>query len=349
MTGIGVGPAAVPTRINIKAGTYAQATTNVNWTTAGAAAFPVWWRGYKTTIGDQDANNLAVAGTDIPSIVWTGTGKGDITALHQWFSNIDFTGAPSGYVLAPTATVIYRCRIRNTSRNAAAIGLNLSNGNTNHSIVGCYISAGTTSGIIAVNINGGQFIGNYISGGSTGMKVLASPSAYYAFNVIDSPAGDAILLGTTSGGGVITNNSIYGPGGNGINMSAVVGIVVITNNHFENCNGGSKAAINNTTGTASDYIRCINNSYYNNTANISGQGDVPTPWDLGTLGGSGYVNPSAHNFTASTYLKAIAFPGAFETISAFTGYLDEGAVQRVEPAAGGGLLTHPGMTGGMRG
>jgi hypothetical protein len=79
ISGVGAGPAASPTRINIKAGTYANTTTGRAFNTAGAAAFPVWWRGYKTTIGDQDANNVAVAGTDIPLVTFT-TGQVTVTA-----------------------------------------------------------------------------------------------------------------------------------------------------------------------------------------------------------------------------------------------------------------------------
>ncbi|MFZ2937669.1 MAG: hypothetical protein WA066_03070 [Candidatus Omnitrophota bacterium] len=54
------------------------------------------------------------------------------------------------------------------------------------------------------------------------------------------------------------------------------------------------------------------------------------------------------NFAVGTNLKALGFPGAFQA-GLSTGYMDIGAVQRQEPAGGGGLLVHSGMTGGMRG
>src|SRR3954470_24403874 len=71
ITGIGAGPASVPTRINVKAGTYPSAGSILTFNTAGATTAPVWWRGYKTTPGDQDSNNVAVSGTDIPAVTFT--------------------------------------------------------------------------------------------------------------------------------------------------------------------------------------------------------------------------------------------------------------------------------------
>lgn len=60
-----------------------------------------------------------------------------------------------------------------------------------------------------------------------------------------------------------------------------------------------------------------------------------------------YSITMGHNFAVGTNLKATGFPGTFQA-GLTTGYMDIGAVQRQEPA-GGGLLTHSGMTGGMRG
>jgi hypothetical protein len=109
--------------------------------------------------------------------------------------------------------------------------------------------------------------------------------------------------------------------------------VKIYNNHFENVNQAGKAAIN-LTGSNPAWVRAIANSYFNCTANTSGLGDQPMFFDNGTLGASGYVAPGSHDFTASTALKAIGFPGAFRG-ETYVGYADTGAVQRQEPAGGG--------------
>lgn len=58
---------------------------------------------------------------------------------------------------------------------------------------------------------------------------------------------------------------------------------------------------------------------------------------LGTavLGDVIYYIPTGHNLTPGTNMKAAAYPGLFAGTS-LTSYLDIGAVQRVEPVAGGG-------------
>jgi hypothetical protein len=55
----------------------------------------------------------------------------------------------------------------------------------------------------------------------------------------------------------------------------------------------------------------------------------------GTLAAVAYQITTGRNFAIGTPLKAGGFPGAFPA-GIFTGYLDIGAVQRQEPAAGGG-------------
>src|SRR5262249_38755048 len=73
---LNTGTVTQSTRINVKAGTYANTTTNRTFAQGGAATTPLLWRGYKTSIGDQAENNVAVAGTDIPT--WTFT-TGQVT------------------------------------------------------------------------------------------------------------------------------------------------------------------------------------------------------------------------------------------------------------------------------
>jgi hypothetical protein len=66
---------------------------------------------------------------------------------------------------------------------------------------------------------------------------------------------------------------------------------------------------------------------------VNGLGDSPTVFDAGILGSSGFANPAGHDFTPTAALQSIGFPGLFETVSAFRGYMGNGALQF---APGGG-------------
>src|SRR5580765_5922822 len=71
--------------VNMLAGsgnTYDGTTAIRTFATAGTTVAPVWWRAYKTTPGDQDGNNLAVAGVDIPTLTTT-TGNYSATGTYQ--------------------------------------------------------------------------------------------------------------------------------------------------------------------------------------------------------------------------------------------------------------------------
>lgn len=326
------GTISTSTRVNIKAGTYANTTNTRTVSVAGTATAPIWWRGYKTTPGDQDGNSLAVAGTDIPSITFT-TGYLVLSGTYNIISNVDLTSSNASQTGALQFTaancIAYHVRAANTNANAWSYAFASSAAAS--TIVCCSFTA-TTTATQALSFTSVAFVvGSVVVGGIIGVKSTASITILNV--VLSGQAGDSIYLG--GGPAILSHNSIYGPLGNGVNISSVStqGVLVV-NNYFENVNQSGKAAINNTSGTNSSLIRCVGNAYYNCTANTAGLTEGFTIFDLGTLASAGFVAGATGNFAPASVLQGIGFPGVFETVSAYRGYLTPGAAQP-NPSGGG--------------
>lgn len=344
----GVTNEAAGMRLNVKAGTYASTTTGRTLAATGTTTAPVWWRGFKTTAGDQDSNNVAVAGTDIPEFTFT-TGQLSVSGAFHVLSNISVTGActtASGQTTMGGANQrAHGCRFANTASNSAARALTLGSGAGGTTFTRCYFTASATSVDRMVNVGANDVtLAGCVFDGST-VGALVSTRAAFLYCVFLNQAGNSLQIASYS---VVANCSFYGGGGHGINVAAF-GDHSIINCHFENYNQASKFAIANTSGADSARVLRVGNSYYNCTGYEDGFGDSPAVYDNGARAASGYTNAAGGDFSASTELKAVGFPGLLENVSAYRGYLDLGAVQRQEPAGGGGLLRHPGMSGGAIG
>lgn len=341
----GVTNEAAGTRLNVKAGTYANTTTGRAFAAIGTTTAPIWWRGFKTTPGDQDANNVAVAGTDIPSWTFT-TGQISTAGAHHIFSNIDVNSAcitgGGAWTITGATFKMYRCRITNTAANTNALAANF--GGTGEHAAGCYFQA-TTTASHATNLNSlnGSMVGCVINGGIIGLSATAQTCSMFGC-VLYGQAGDAI---NTSIAININGCSIYAPLGHGINFTAATNSLVI-NNLFSTVNQASKAGIANTSGTNTNLIVCIANGYYNCTANRSGLTEDFTVFDRGTLASDPFAAAASQNFALNPVAKALGFPDLFENTSLFQGYLDLGAVQRFEPT-GSGLLIPRTFLGGFNG
>ncbi len=334
------------TRINIKAATYAQTTTSIQPQIFGSAVLGLIWRGYKTTPGDQDTNNVPVLGTDIPSLTFT---SGVITgwAGHNKMMNLGIsaaTGAGTGALINSSGTAITweNCILTHGNANAGAYPLNVSAG-AGSSLVGCYISATTTAAQCINAANSSLSVtGCIINGGIVGF--LTSSGVTLFGNVLYGQAGDAAkFTGGTSHS--LINNSVYSPVGNGFNFTAIPSSgAVIINNYFSTVNQAAKSAINNTTGTNTDLILCIANAYFNCTANITGVTENFSILDNGTLASEAFKTPASQDFTLLPVGWGIGYPGKFENTSAFRGYLDVGAVQSIV-AGGGAYRSHQRTSG----
>jgi hypothetical protein len=333
---LNTGTAPLSTRINVKAGTYAGTSTSRTWGLAGSATVGLWVRGYKTSIGDQDTNNLAVAGTDIPSFTFT-TGQLTFGSLHVTFSNIDITGAAvagSGQCILNASGGIltfYGCRFTCTGANANSAAFTISSGGNVNLFLRCWFKA-TSSATQVVNNAGTYdvFRNCTITGGGIGINNTTLPCTI-AYCVFDSQGSDAVK---TSSQLYMTNCSVYNPTGNGVNISTISSSgAIITNCYFDSCSQAGKAGINNTSGANGDLIKCIANAFFNCTANISNVTESLFFFDNGTLASSAFQTPGSQDFSIKVIGQAIGNPSGFETVSLYKGYEDVGACQHL--ATGG--------------
>ncbi len=234
--------------------------------------------------------------------------------------NCEFDNTTGGGLKADFTTYVLDCHFH----NIGAIGIQVQDG----MIFNCFLKNGTNNFTLAINHSSSAFL-----------AIISNTLS------IDG-ASDGIIFGGQSD---IRNNSIYSNGGTGEGISAqfsAVHAMAILNNAIEGFSGAGGDGIL----IVSDVSVAIygHNKFYNNTANETLTGDILL--NLGNndvLGSSPFTDPSSDDFTVSTLLKALGYPSSFKGAS--TGqFLDVGAAQRQEPAAGG-LLVHPGMTGGISG
>ncbi len=318
----GTAPQSTQVNIKVNASAYANTTNGRTLGMLGTATVAMIWSGYKSTINDQDTNLLAVALTDIPSITWT---TQTLTlGGHTTLRNVAVTTAStSATAINSTATTntISNCQVTNTGANAASTALNLAG--ASNAVIGTYIRSTTTATKSLAMANANTLCaGCYVAGGVTG--ILCSSGVSNILNtVVDSPATDAVstavstnIYGLTAYAGSAT--------GNGINFTTVT-VSVVMDSYFEGFTGGSKAAINNTSGTNTDIIRVIGCAYFNNTATVSGLGDYPEFFSAGTLASSGLNTPGSQDFTPKTVLQGVGFPAHMPTFSP-TSYPTPGAM-----------------------
>lgn len=334
--------AAAGNRVEMKASTDANTTTARNFTNAGTTTQPIWFRGYKTTPGDMDAQptSTRVAGTDIPSITFT-TALMTISGAHQIWSNIDISGArTAGTQLSITAApIMRRVRVENTGANAASSAISIATANGTV-LEGCWFKATSTATRVVQVAQQVHSLGCVYRGGGIGFDMTTSASVWLYGNAFISTGGAGISsVGTV--GAMYLGNSFYHTGGDGMVFSVLPTAqrIVIANNVFSTCNGYD---INNSSGANTNFItRFANASYAPVTAHENGMGDSPDFF---------LITESAEPFTSSTDLslvsgslaRAAGIMGRFENES-FTGYASSGAVQLA--AGGGGGLVVPQMRG----
>lgn len=334
------GTVTQPTCINIQVATFASGATARTFGLVGTTTLPVWWRGFKSTIGDMDGNNLAVAGVgnDIPSFTWT-SGSCTMAGAHAWFSNIDFlntgTGNPTVNISAAGGVIsFYNCRF--TQNNTKGVIL-CSQANVH--LFECILTGNSTVVLFTAAANHTKFDGCLFVGGlgaiagTTGTPILVKNC------IFDSQVGDCITM--TTGGMDIIGNTFYGGTGHAISTTGTLaGSVLLDSNYCEGF-AAAKFFYTNTTGTNTNLVRAVANTFYNMPGGTyNGMGDSPLIYDNGTLGASGLTAPGSHNFTPTSALRSLGYPGKFETVSAYRSYTEAGAVQE-QVTAGGGIGRQP--------
>lgn len=314
-------------QINLKSGgTHQTPVAGLGLTTYGtpAAAAPLILRGYTAAAGD--GGRASVINTPNSSF-WNGT------ASYLWHIDLDIVLAAtdSNYGLQlGNAVVVLRYSVTGLSRYMV-------NGGTGSVVAGCYVSgsaAGAYDTIIALS-SGGRIIGNYVKSAYNTTMAISGYGAIIAYNVVHklNAAGHGISARSAS---AIINNTVYNASagtGNGIQIATDNLEIPIIGNVVEGFSGVGGCGITNL--TTSVLALVANNAVFNCTTpygvNLSHgiyEGNL-------TLASSPFVNPAGDDFRVSDALKALGWPASFLGASS-PNYLDIGAVQRVEPAGGGG-------------
>lgn len=311
-------------QINIKAGTaqvLAAALSLTTYGTPGATA-PLILRGYTASSGDGgvgeiDCNGVTMfASASSRYIVLTGL------EIHNFGNNngVYFSSYQENYVIN---CEIHKGASSPTSKTLVYAG----------TVIGCHVHDAGTTGI---GIGGftGMVYGNFVNNCITAVN----HAGFVVGNIF------ANCTHGTTGALVSAGNSVYASSGSTGTGVALPARAIGFNNIIEGFSGAGGKGLSTV-----DALMIGYNAFYNNAANES-LGDT---WiDLGndgTPGASPFNNAASSDFslktTAGSGVLESATPSAFG--SATTNKADRGAVQ--SGAAAGGLLVHPGMSGGMRG
>ena len=323
------------TRINVKAGTYANTTTSRALSLTGTTTAPIWWRGYNTTIGDRDTNPALT-----PPLISFTTGTLTAGGAHQVFSHLDiYADANTSRTCNVTgANLLFdRCRIENANAASGSYAMTNASSATNL-FTRCDLKATSTADRVASIGIGSQFYGCVIRGGIAGVHATSVP-VELVHCVIHGQSSHGLHLITTGATVRALSCTFYGQGGDGIRMDVLPSTFCeIYNCAFSTITG---TAINNNSGANTNVVKRMGNGFHACGANEAGFGDSPA-LDNVAESNAPFTNAGALNFSlvSSSTFKAAGQPGLFEAQS-YTSYFDIGAVQRQESGSSGGRLVGP--------
>lgn len=314
---------------------------------SGTGLAPVLARGYTTTIGDgglyQMDQRLSVTG-ELVSIEGM-----DVLVDASGFFAIDISGDLSQ---------AYRCIGKNTHATALG-GMQVSDGSIEHCLA---IAEGASMSVGGVRVNSGGLVGSrvIVADGRVGVEVENGfRQNFIMLNQIRggglAAGGRGIKLdGLDFGGTRVLLNSIFNFE-NGIFLEeiplATANIITLLMlNLMSSVTNGIR---NNQAGVVETTVRIIGNAINAGTAEYSGFGDLPIlnpisltsdpwtdvandDWSLNNLAGAGAL------------VRGLGIPTDYDLDGVQDNFMSPGAFQ-LQSAAGGGLLVHSGMTGGMRG
>lgn len=320
-------------RVNVKAGTYANTTTDRTLSTSGTTTAPIWWRGFKTTIGDMDtaSHGTFASGTDVPALTFT-TGRFRLEGSYQIVSNLDIQGAQTtnGQFFTQNGTRLHahRVRVECTGTNANSRALIVTVGDALYSQ--CWFKSHSTPDVSLVS-GESDFLGCVFEGGAHGLVLSGATRHVVAHCIFRGQGADAVRFNNANLRARLLNCTAYGPAGDGLDLATVPVYGWVVNSIFSACGA---YGITNGSGTNTANLTRLNNLFHSNTSgNENGFGDLPS-WDEQADSSSPFAAAGSGNFSlvASSNGKANGRPGAFEGLSS-TGYLDIGAVQRREHSA----------------
>ena len=323
----------------VKSGTYSVATTITATTTWAGCKI----EGYGTTHGDLGTAPLLQATAAVNVLrLYSVTGGTD-----NRLTNVNIDGNSTGLI--------------------GLLGSSF-NSNSGITVVGCKVYGCVTAGIY-IPAPTGWLINCEIYSNVIGVGDASSLSTTHMY-------GCVIRNNTSDGAYRLSESKIdrcvahsngatgFNPGGQGINIFSHCVAYGNTTDGFGTTLGNSRAT---------KFINCIsvsNGGYgfrsatsdqaqarycatYNNTTSAFDSNVQNANFGNIALSGNPFTNAGSGDFSlistgAGAQCRAAGFPGVFPG-GLTTGYPDIGAAQHADSGSSGGLLTHPGMTGGMRG
>lgn len=309
-------------RFNVKAGTDDVLAAALDFTNYGAPTQAAPWilQGYTNAAGDGGIGGCSGGGANI-SIVG-GDALDYLTFIDMHLHN---TGTADVLSL-DNYTSVLRCEIDNTTAN----GLDLDDYST---VISCHIH---NCGANGVTVRPGSTVAfNTLENGANDfVYALYGGGSSYVFNVIDI---DGASIGIYPwGNSNALFNSVYANAGTGtgIYTAGANDAGVVMGNIVEGFSGIGGDGIN--LGAPTDIYGF--NAVYNNTTQVT-LGDVLLDLSAGDINptvASPFTDAANDDFTVTTEVKALAYPTANFPSLAVRAYLDMGALQREEAAAGGG-------------
>jgi hypothetical protein len=325
-------------QINIKAGTaevLAAALTLATYGTPSRSA-KLTFRGYASAAGDGGVGVINCAGA-----------YALFAATYSNFILLDLRVTAAGaaeIVTMGTESAVIRCEIDTTT----GIGLRLSTGSQ---ALNCYVhDCGSYSVVVAGNGSVAQ--GNYIvSAAAAGLYLVAS--GIVIGNIVKCADSSNGLQDTGYSAPVCANNVLFAAAGTGKGISiGDNGGGSYINNIVVGFSGAGGVGILSHANSAVALLGY--NAFYNNTtpqslAGVSSMtgGDVTLAADPFTDAANGDFSLTA---AAKTALRSLGWPASYLGAHANTNpHVTIGPMQYgPTPAAGGGLMVNPGLSGGLR-
>ena len=330
-------------RVNIKAGTYSVSSPlfcNPALTTDN----PLWWRGYKTSIGDLDNKFTGdlVDGTDIPVFEITSNNnyiildaqyhmmsglcfkKKSTDAYPAFYDRRGFTWAKNcRFVIEAASSVHANAKV--ISRNSGAIHLTYLN---------CEFKSNQ-----AMNI----CVDNYTASFYSHCLFDASSANYHlSGSGHGNDIQDCIFKGSTvaciylsNARTKIQNNTFVDVGDDAIAFTGANPMVC--NNYFHSVTG---FCVSNKNASGTNDILLANNAFYNSANKFENMADA-NEFDAIADSSDKFVDKAAGDyslqFTSNAYS---AGNGGFWSLGS-TDHADIGAIQSADPSGGGGAVLHP--------
>ena len=305
--------------VHIKSGTYTMSA--ISLVKDGTAALPINIRGYNTSRNDNPAFGSQ------PTLAFAG----NASTFGDYFDvrNITVTTTAASGLASGTGSILHNCKSTNSSATAGRYALAGTTALDGIRIIRCEgVSTNGYAAAMAGSNSGNSVIGCYLHDSDVGVFTNTGDANIISFNIIDTCA-TGISLGSISNHNVFENNTLYGaatPAGTGILLAATTGI---NNTFMNNIIYGFTTGVNSNTAVGNNFYN------YNNIFNCTTPRTNVTAGPNDTALDPQFTDAPNGNFTVGANMKAIGFPGAFPG-GLTTGYLDIGAVQRVEPTGGSG-------------